>query len=233
MRYMVWILKHRRRHHPLLRHSYHWHGSRRRAQPARRRRRLRRLRRLRRVCRALGAYHGGGASRDPRRAEAPSAPAPTPAREPGRAQAGLAREPARLGPLGDLAQPLPDEADQQPQRDAAQDHEEQRHLEVGDRPQPRRQRLAREAQAPLALLARRPLPPREEWDAVLRREGGPVAARIRAVRRLEALGVPVVALAAEAAAVPAPAAFPVPGPASVSVSTADPARAARSSSSSS
>jgi thioesterase domain-containing protein/NAD(P)-dependent dehydrogenase (short-subunit alcohol dehydrogenase family)/acyl carrier protein len=60
------------------------------------------------------------------------------------------------------------------------------------------ERLAREAQAPLALLARRPLPPREDWGRALRRDGA-TASRIRAVRRLEGLGVPVVTLAADVA----------------------------------
>ena len=60
------------------------------------------------------------------------------------------------------------------------------------------ERLAR-AGSPLALLARRPLPARDTWDAVLKRDAGPASARIRAVRRLEALGVPVVTLAADVA----------------------------------
>jgi acyl transferase domain-containing protein/thioesterase domain-containing protein/acyl carrier protein len=61
-------------------------------------------------------------------------------------------------------------------------------------------RLAETARAPLALLARTPLPPREEWDAVLARDGGsPAAARIRALRDLESLGVPVLPLAADVA----------------------------------
>lgn len=58
--------------------------------------------------------------------------------------------------------------------------------------------LAREG-APVALLARRPLPPRAEWDRVLRREGGAAARRIRAVRAIEEAGGRVLPLAADVA----------------------------------
>ncbi len=59
--------------------------------------------------------------------------------------------------------------------------------------------IVRQAQSPIVLVARTPLPPRESWEAILRRQGGPVAARIRAVRSIEALGGRVLTLAADVA----------------------------------
>ncbi|WP_210528170.1 type I polyketide synthase [Rubellimicrobium arenae] len=61
------------------------------------------------------------------------------------------------------------------------------------------QELVRRATAPIVLVARTPLPAREEWDAILRREGGATAARIRAVRSLEAAGGTVLTLSADVA----------------------------------
>jgi acyl transferase domain-containing protein len=61
------------------------------------------------------------------------------------------------------------------------------------------ERLAREKHARLVLLARRPLPAPDTWDAQLR--GGdpldPVVQRILAVRRLERLGAEVLVIAAD------------------------------------
>ncbi|HEU0054289.1 MAG TPA: SDR family oxidoreductase, partial [Longimicrobium sp.] len=57
--------------------------------------------------------------------------------------------------------------------------------------------LAREAGARLVLVARSPLPPREEWDAVP--ADAPAAERIAAVRAMEALGAHVVVAAADVA----------------------------------
>ncbi|WP_349367871.1 SDR family NAD(P)-dependent oxidoreductase [Salinarimonas sp.] len=59
--------------------------------------------------------------------------------------------------------------------------------------------LAREARAKLVLVGRTPLPPRETWKAQLRwrAETDPLARRIRAVERLEALGAQVLVLAAD------------------------------------
>lgn len=59
--------------------------------------------------------------------------------------------------------------------------------------------LVRESRARLVLLARRPLPPRADWDAHLRGHGpyDPVSLRIRAVQRLEALGAEVLVAAAD------------------------------------
>ncbi|NAZ37821.1 type I polyketide synthase [Rubellimicrobium sp. CFH 75288] len=59
--------------------------------------------------------------------------------------------------------------------------------------------LAEGWDAPLALLARTPLPPRAEWDGILRRENTATARRIRAVLDLEARGVRVLPLAADVA----------------------------------
>lgn len=50
---------------------------------------------------------------------------------------------------------------------------------------------------PVALLARTPLPPRSEWDAVLARPDNPVANRIRAVQMLEEAGGRVLAITAD------------------------------------
>ncbi len=61
------------------------------------------------------------------------------------------------------------------------------------------ERLAREKRARLVLLTRQPLPATETWDALLRSADGhsAQAMRIRAVRRLEALGAEVLVVAAD------------------------------------
>lgn len=61
------------------------------------------------------------------------------------------------------------------------------------------ERLAREKRARLVLLARRPLPAADTWDALLRGVDayGAQAQRIRAVRRLQDLGAEVLLLAAD------------------------------------
>ncbi|TNC50405.1 SDR family NAD(P)-dependent oxidoreductase [Rubellimicrobium rubrum] len=61
------------------------------------------------------------------------------------------------------------------------------------------QELVRKAGSPIVLVSRTPLPPRAEWDAILRREGGTTPARIRSVRSIEALGGRVLTLAADVA----------------------------------
>jgi acyl transferase domain-containing protein/thioesterase domain-containing protein/acyl carrier protein len=60
-------------------------------------------------------------------------------------------------------------------------------------------RLHAERGARIALLARRPLPPREAWDGHLRAAApqDPLAARIRAVRALEAAGAEVICVAGD------------------------------------
>jgi amino acid adenylation domain-containing protein len=60
--------------------------------------------------------------------------------------------------------------------------------------------LARTAQAKLALLARTPLPPREDWEDWLQSEDGrhdELRRRIRSVQELEALGAEVLVFAAD------------------------------------
>ncbi|WP_218008663.1 type I polyketide synthase [Hydrogenophaga flava] len=61
------------------------------------------------------------------------------------------------------------------------------------------ERLAREKQARLVLLARQPLPPTDTWDACLRNNDplDPVVQRITAVRRLQGLGAEVMVVAAD------------------------------------
>lgn len=61
------------------------------------------------------------------------------------------------------------------------------------------ERLARDKSARLVLLARQPLPPSEQWDALLRHPGTPRAQvqRIHAVRQLERLGAEVMVIAAD------------------------------------
>ena len=59
-------------------------------------------------------------------------------------------------------------------------------------------RLARSAQARLALVARTPLPPPAEWDAWLAGHDDETSRRIQAVRELEALGAEVLPIAADA-----------------------------------
>ncbi|HEV7590989.1 MAG TPA: SDR family oxidoreductase [Longimicrobium sp.] len=58
--------------------------------------------------------------------------------------------------------------------------------------------LAREARARLVLVARTPLPPREQWDDAVR-AGGREAERVAAVREMEALGAEVMVAAADVA----------------------------------
>jgi acyl transferase domain-containing protein/thioesterase domain-containing protein len=58
--------------------------------------------------------------------------------------------------------------------------------------------LAKKLAPKLALLARSPLPPREEWEGLLRRGGdAELCARLEAVRELEALGAEVLVLSAD------------------------------------
>ncbi|MFN3938598.1 MAG: SDR family NAD(P)-dependent oxidoreductase [Gemmobacter sp.] len=61
------------------------------------------------------------------------------------------------------------------------------------------ERLARQGDARLVLFARRPLPDRSRWPLLLRQSapGDPIAERIRAVERLEALGAEVMVLAGD------------------------------------
>ncbi|GAB4108597.1 MAG: hypothetical protein OHK0022_60240 [Roseiflexaceae bacterium] len=62
-------------------------------------------------------------------------------------------------------------------------------------------RLARNAQAKLALVARSELPPRAEWGAWLAAHNDETSRRIQAVRELEGLGAEVLPIAADAAQV--------------------------------
>lgn len=59
--------------------------------------------------------------------------------------------------------------------------------------------LARTVRAKLALVGRTPLPPKEEWDSWIARRGADdkTSYRIRKIRELEAIGVEVLAVAAD------------------------------------